>query len=397
MQTDAIQKHRFNNLYARNKRGQVIIYKARVEDYHTHSAIITETGLFNGKLIQKRTPVKKGKNIGKANETTHWHQAFNEAESKWLEKKTEGYKSIADLEKIHNVAWDRSPDTKANFVDTHLPEFNTDHNNRVKPMLAEKWGKHKHKVKYPVLAQPKYNGVRCRIINENGTIVLVSREGIEYNVDHIIRDASFLVTYSEDFILDGELYLHGTALQDLVSLVKTPQLGTEEVKFMTYDLCNKDIQSDRLVLMRSCVKELGKSIVASEDRVCKDEEDVMNYFRECRNKGYEGIIVRDLNKPYYFGFRDTALLKVKETMSAEFEIVGYHLKSEHPAEDFVWKCAIANGNTFEVKPHGTIEERVELYNNADDYIGKYLQLDFFEYTNDNIPFHITSVTVRDYE
>ena len=77
--------------------------------------------------------------------------------------------------------------------------------------------------------------------------------------------------------------------------------------------------------------------------------------------------------------------------------MGASLKHGSDDSDFVWECKTSRGLVFQVKPHGTVEQREEYYSKRNTYIGKLLQLSFYEYTKDKIPFHITEVTVRDYE
>src|SRR3989304_5553014 len=83
---------------------------------------------------------------------------------------------------------------------------------RIKPMLAAPFEDHKHKLVYPVTVQPKFDGVRCLAFRKaDGTIMLQSRGGDPYELPHIQNEISPWL--GNGWILDGELYIHGTSLQ----------------------------------------------------------------------------------------------------------------------------------------------------------------------------------------
>ena len=53
--------------------------------------IIVESGYVDGKIREIPKHIKKGKNIGKSNQTTPYQQAVSEAQSKWNGKRDENY------------------------------------------------------------------------------------------------------------------------------------------------------------------------------------------------------------------------------------------------------------------------------------------------------------------
>ena len=98
-------------------------------------------GKKGGKIQTGSVEVLKGKNIGKANETTPYEQACKEAESKWKKQLDKNYSEGEAKE---------------------LPK--TD------PMLAHKYKDKMDKVTFPCFWQPKLDGIRCvasRIGDEN--------------------------------------------------------------------------------------------------------------------------------------------------------------------------------------------------------------------------------------
>lgn len=390
----------WDTTYAISKTGKILYFKVLVIKEGNTASIITETGQLDGKPVKKNTPVLSGKNIGKANETTILEQAISDAQTKYNDKQKEGYKTMLQICKNHNIInvdvdLHKSENIRMIFKSCEI-EFNTDHNNRPKPMLAEKYD---GKIKYPVLVQPKYNGVRCRIMWENDKIIMVSREGELYNIKHIIEDITPMIQNNKDVILDGEIYAHEFALQDIVHFIHSDNMETLQLSFYAYDICDKHLnQEDRWIKLVNLFHFFKPNeCVISNHIIAKNEDELNNYFNSCIERKYEGSIIRDLKGKYMFGFRDKVLKKLKKTISGEFRIIGTKLPESGIISDFVWLCETDDEKVFEVKPHGTVAQRQDYYENSDLYILKYLQLEFFDYTKDGIPFHITSVTVRDYE
>jgi len=409
----------FEMMYKITKSGKVVQWTLGVIDNISYSVIAAEYGQVGNKLRTKNTKVTKGKNKGKANATTHFEQACAQAQSMFREKQKEGYKTAEMLahhyggeafQSIHDANSHRFlkvEEIKDAFKFSGI-KFNTDNNNRVKPMLAEKFKQFKDKVVYPALIQPKFNGVRCTCILENGVVKLISRKGKEYELPHISSEMLNVLTEFPELVFDGEIYQHDTPLQEISSLL-SDDMFKGSLQYYIYDVIDKrEHNTDRVALsQRDRFTQLElifikhkldfKHIFISPTIVTTDE----NLAYECATtwieQGYEGAIVRNYNDIYHFGFRDTALLKIKHTTSNEFKIIGTSLKDGHPPEDFVWKCETYKGNIFEVKPHGTVDARIELYRKRTTHIGNLLQLSFHEYTNDGIPFHITEVTLRNYE
>jgi ATP-dependent DNA ligase len=57
-------------------------------------------------------------------------------------------------------------------------------------------------------------------------------------------------------------------------------------------------------------------------RVADSEEESQELFQEVTRRGGEGIILKDLNSGYHFGKRNSTLLKIKEEITKDFEVVG---------------------------------------------------------------------------
>ena len=179
---------RLNTLYSRAVNGKINEFVIEVED----NKYRTITGYTDGIKTVSEWTVCQAKNVGKKNETTPDQQALLEAQAIHRKKKETGsFESILDI------------DTELYF----------------EPMLAQDWNKEKHKIEYPVISQPKLDGIRC-IVKKDG---MWSRNGKKIiSAPHIYNSLRPLFEKNPDLIFDGELYADKFAhdFNAICSLVK---------------------------------------------------------------------------------------------------------------------------------------------------------------------------------
>ena len=89
----------FPTLYKKTSSGKIQEWVVSVEC----SDIIVTYGLQGGKKKVDRKTIKKGKNIGKVNETSPHEQAALESESKWKKQTDSGY--VEDLSKVDDIVY----------------------------------------------------------------------------------------------------------------------------------------------------------------------------------------------------------------------------------------------------------------------------------------------------
>jgi len=152
-------------------------------------------GVKDGKMQNTSTVVKKGKNIGRSNETSAWQQCCLEAESLWNKQK------------------DRKGYTET--IPTSKP---------FRPMLAKSFDKDGRHIKYPAFIQPKLDGIRCLASYDGVNVRLKSRQGKLFTSLAHIEEELYHKVFSvfPDRVLDGELYnhLYKDNFQKLVSSIK---------------------------------------------------------------------------------------------------------------------------------------------------------------------------------
>lgn len=414
----------FKPLFSRDSKGNIVTWKAKVVNTGNQVDICKSYGLLDGQHAITWERNVQGKNIGKANETTPFEQAILKVESAIKRKKDKGYKSMEDLG-IGSLE----------ELDSVLPKYRTDAEGRIKPMKAQQYYRSKKDwkapdgtvyddrkyyymqnphvekepksiiTKFPAMAQPKINGVRATISLFNGQPKILSKEGKDYEIPHILdylrQKTDAFIWDGEDIVLDGELYIHGEPLQEIASAVKKVSLITQRVIYVVFDLAVEDMnQLERWKTLKALHTEhfsdlaspieLIRSVKVPNDKLAQEITD------KFISQGYEGSIFRDFNAQYKFGGRPMTMTKLKRTISEEFKIVDVLPQDKDPTKgNFI--CVNENGKTFAVNPKGTDDYKRKVLIFKKSFIGHNLTLTFYEWTADRIPFHSIDMSIRDYE
>lgn len=365
----------FPRMYALSKKGTVRVYDITVEDMGDHAVLTTRKKVtLDGKWTEDKYEYWEGVNIGKSNETTYLEQALSEADSAWRKLMDAGFTVTM-------------PDPSA--------KFNTDANGKVKPMLAIAFNE--KRIKFPCLCQPKYDGVRCTITRDSEGIHIISRKGKPYNIPHLAKWAK----ENKGLLpLDGELYNHKElTFQEIISAVKRLSDITPKIRYVVYDrpidgVPNKKRWHD---IVQDFEKVDASAPAYRSDWVyCDNMEQVWEYHKKCVADGYEGVIIRNLDGEYEFGFRSNNLIKLKTFDDSEFEIVDVVEATGRDAGTAVFVCK-CKGGEFNVKPQGTRELRAEYFRNADKLIDKKVTVQYQGLSDDGIPRFPSAIAVRDYE
>lgn len=346
-------------LYGLDKGG-----KFKVWEISTSGDILTIVHGKEGGKMQVKDETIKGKNIGRANETSPAEQAELEAMSRWRKQIDKGYR-----------------ESKEEL--TELPLL---------PMLAHDYLKQGHRINYPCYGSPKLDGVRCLAIRHEDRVELKSRGGKEYVVEHVQRDLLGCMLPGEVF--DGELYIHGKYLEEIVSAVKKPNEDTPNLKFVIFDVVNYKEFDDRLQDL-TVVKRFGASVEELQYVVLNSEQEMKEKHKEYVAAGYEGIMLRNGDGVYESGKRSADLQKYKEFFDEEFIITDVREDANGNAVLEVFdNTANAHFNVC----FGDHDERKRQLREKHLYIGKPLTVKYqTRYKDSKLPQFPTGVAVRDYD
>lgn len=325
----------------------------------------TTTGFVNMKQFTGDWTKCTEKNVGKKNATSPKEQALFEAQSIWQKRKDLGYwEDINDCDK------------KVFFS----------------PMLATDYDKIKGKIKFPLISQPKLDGVRC-IVKSDG---MWTRNGKELiSAPHIFKDLQPLFEKFPDLILDGELYTSNKEVDfnTIISCVRKTkptkndlELSKQYIEYHVYDLPNiegeeKDTDwrlyrlNDLLIHFKpSYTKFVNDYKLHSFQEI---EEQLSKYIEE----GYEGQILR-VPDSLYENKRSKGLIKHKKFQDEEFLIIGYSEGKGKFANKLATLKVMVDGVEVDCTINGIMEYLTELFNIKETLIGKTAKVKYFEKTTD---------------
>jgi DNA ligase-1 len=258
-------------------------------------------------------------------------------------------------------------------------------------MLAHKFNEKLSYVKYPCYINPKYDG--CRSITD-GT-KMWSRKGIIFpqeTVQHLLN--GFI---AQDFILDGELILpHPFQLQDTMSAAKRLGENTHKLLYRIYDVMIDKPYSERYKVIKH-IKSLNKNpnILITPLYTANDEDEVYEIQERMVEEKWEGSMIRIDGKGYEQNIRSNQLLKLKDWLEEEFEVVNVvEGKGKHQG-CAILVCVTPEGREFNVTPKETLEERQKMFKNPHKIIGKEWIVRFQAYTKDKIPQFGRGICERD--
>ena len=355
--------HSFPELYKKNKDGSIQLWEIWTRD----DAILTEHGKMNGKM-QRSSKIAKGRIIGRSNETTPEAQAILIAGSMWRKKKDKGYFETT-----------KEAEEKVVFL----------------PMLAKELTPAKRsKLKFPVLIQPKMDGVRCLARWDGDKIKLLSRGGKEYTIPHLSEALEAVINPGQ--VLDGEIYIHGLLRQDINALVKKHRTKEYEdtgycsadLEYWIYDVFSMDNLEEPFVDRLKVLKALnvdGKTLRSVRTLKVHHNNSIKACHEIYTKYYFEGTIVRLPEGIYELGHRSQNLLKYKDFKDDEFTIIGYKEGEGKYTGCVVWNCSLANGKDFDVVPKGTIKQKKQWFQDANQYIGKEITVKFQGFTKAGIP------------
>ena len=281
-----------------------------------------------------------------------------------------------------------------------------------KPMLSATIdSENKHLLRFPLMASPKIDGIRCLI--RDGACVSRTFKPIP-NV-HV---RSTMEAGLKDLQLDGELMVKGAAFNKVQSGIMKAS-GTPDFEYWVFDYIPDGLsipyykrmeQLGALKLPPFCKKVLPV-MINSMDELDKIQEVWLA-------QGFEGVMLRHMVGPYKCGrstFKEHYLMKLKEFVDSEAKVVGFeeqlentneatidelgHTKRSTHQENMVPKGTLGKfiveeigdtawrGQTFPVGTGEglTAELRQEIWDNRDKYLGKIITYKYQSYGVLNLP------------
>lgn len=356
---------KFETLYSKDSAGRIRVWWMETcgPKYRTVS------GLQGGEKVESEWTEVKGKNIGRANETTSEGQAFSEVQNRYKKQRKTGYfNRVEDVDEFQYI----------------------------QPQLAKNYKDYADKIDFSsgdYCLQIKYNGQRCIATKEG----LFTRKGERYlSVPHIHNSLIPFFEQNPKAFLDGELFNFELRqkLNELSTLTRKTKNITEEdlkkskeiVQYHIYDGANFDgLDDSKPYLTRlACLEKISLPFVfpVKTHRLSskKQFEDLYAGFIA---DGHEGAMVR-FNSSQYERKRSKFLLKVKPEEDSEAKIIKLHFGQGNWN---VIKTATLdwNGKIFDATFKGSYEECQDITNNQEKWLGKQITFNFFGLTGLGCP------------
>lgn len=404
----------YKPLYRRNNLGRPCFWEARISSSPTQNIIIVSHGI-----------------VGKAIQVEEIHVARNpkdEVESRYKQKRKQGYKFI---DEVRDDSWSTpvKEDALLTYLETYLPYDRTTADGTLLPMLAKTFDNTNNKIfnKTPVrIGQYKINGLRCIIsAKRNNTdmfkpisLRFQSRERTYWNSLSNLED--YLLTVipneflnkmiDEDWELDGELYLPGYKVNEINHFVKDPKCKENKfIQYWCYDAIIGDTpQYRRLDILGQVFENRTYEFTSLNNHLnnkerfiyinnytIENEDDAVKHRNLFINLGFEGLILRDPDKEYQIGKRNSSMIKFKDVMEGSFKIIDIYPEGvSRNIPLFLCKNDI-NNETFEVHINGTLKDQEKYLYSKNKFIGKTLYITFGERSGvSRVPFHVKTVRLE---
>lgn len=404
----------YKPLYRRNNLGRPCFWEAKASCSPTQNIIIVSHGI-----------------VGKAIQVEEIHVARNpkdEVESRYKQKRKQGYKFLDEI-KDDNWSTPVKEDALLTYLETYLPYDRTTADGTLLPMLAKTFNNTNNKIfnKTPIrIGQYKINGLRCIISAKRNntdmfkpiTLRFQSREGTYWNSLSNLED--YLLTVipnkflnkmiDEDWELDGELYLPGYKVNEINHFVKDPKCKENKfIQYWCYDAIIDDTpQYRRLDILGQVFENKTYEFTSLNNHLnnkerfiyinnytIENEDDAVKYRNLFIDLGFEGLILRDPDKEYQIGKRNSSMIKFKDVMEGSFKIIDIYPEGiSRNIPLFLCKNDI-NNETFEVHINGTLKDQEKYLYSKDKFIGKTLYITFGERSGvSRVPFHVKTVRLE---
>lgn len=277
-------------------------------------------------------------------------------------------------------------------------------------MLAQSYAKHKHKIKFPCVAQPKLDGIR----NNSTPDGMFSRGRKRFtSCPHIQAELNDFYAKHPEARLDGEFYTH-TYKEDFEKICKavkrTAEHSTpedvkfqEKIEYWVYDSprLNGFVESDTFKKRQTEVAKLLKDYkyikVVPTVYDVKDEAELIALKEKWVEDGYEGAMARNEDSAYEEK-RSYNLQKLKDFVDAEFKIIRVNEgngKLLGHAGSFTFE--MKDGKRFDAKLTGSTGRLKHLFMHQGLCIGVMGTVRYQNLSADGIPRFPVCVAVRDYE
>jgi bifunctional non-homologous end joining protein LigD len=190
---------------------------------------------------------------------------------------------------------------------------------RAKPMLATLVSEPFHRPGW--IYEEKYDGYRILAYKEGDRVTLLSRNALDRTESFSEIAAAVAKRPERSLLLDGEAVAFDARLVSRFQLLQQGEVAQVYAVFDCLYRDGRDLRSEPLPVRRAEVED----VASGSDRLFPSRRlpgDGFQAFEVARKKGWEGLVAKDPNSPYFEG-RSTSWLKVKVHQEEELVVGGY--------------------------------------------------------------------------
>lgn len=325
--------------------------------------IVTEYGRVSGKMQVNRKEVKLTR--GKDN---LYQQSIILIKKMYKDKKMKRYMTLEKfLEEGIDMDFQKLICMTANIYKKDKVNFKTD----------------------DVMVQPKLDGFRFKAFIENDKTVMLTRGNEVYERMENLKEEMkvFLENLPENFLSDGEIYIHGRDFSEIQSIITNSNATEEDIDSLRayiFDIIptKEELENYPFRKRKELIDEIFsehdfKYLIKTETHEVKSEEEIEELMEFYRKEGYEGLMIRKGTSSYHHG-RSNNILKYKEFFTDTGVIIDIE-KGEGKFRDQA--CLVIEdslGVVTRMIHKDNQDVRKEILANKEKYIGKRYEFSFME-------------------
>lgn len=292
---------------------------------------------------------------------------------------------------------------------------------------TDRWGE----VRYPVVVEEKFDGMRVIAMCDGETVKYYSREGHELNLRFLDRQILSLRPGTK-FVLDGEgigikfnpncavaakaekqgkpwQFAQGLSMirsQDKYSDAEMAEfVGYKVWDLLEYDFfVNQggpcDPLSKRKMSLRAMFERPDRvtpNVHLVPNYVAQCRQDILELFKAFRAAGGEGAVVKSLSAPYEFK-RSSAVLKLKQFYTADLRVLDCIEGTKGTRNEGMLGTMLVGDGTVTGKVMGGFDDdqRIEFWlrHQRGEMVGNIVEVDYMEITADNSLRHASFLRER---
>jgi len=191
-------------------------------------------------------------------------------------------------------------------------------------------------ITYPVRVEAKLDGLRLIAVKDRGEVSLFTRSGTP--IETLPRIVQAIKALKEDnIVLDGEVM--GEDWNESASVVMSSKSKKDDstMRYHVFDMVDLEAWQAQVskTHYRARLLDLQLTIGDTEgtpfryvkSTMAQDETELREFYNECLDEGYEGVMLKRLDTTYQWK-RTDSILKMKPVATEEGVVVGWHKANE---------------------------------------------------------------------